>query len=244
MLGVKPSYATGFAQWPGMSEYPGLWNGLVGAWDMSLGATGNKVFDLSGNGNTGTLVANTHWVPGKFGSALDFDGSGDYVQLGDLDALKSTSFTFVSEIIVDDLTGEERGIFNKWTASNTTRSFTCRVEKNGAIIFATQNASTITVKKTAAGIITTGVHYQIAVSYDYEANDADIYVNDVLVPNSVQDDVLQKAKVTTTNVNIGAAQDAAQDPFNGRMGYFYVYNRTFTASEIAEIYQLRKKLVT
>ena len=52
--------------------------GLVGAW-FFLGGSGNKVYDLSGNGNTGTLVADTHWVPGKFGSALDFDGTGDYV---------------------------------------------------------------------------------------------------------------------------------------------------------------------
>jgi len=34
---------------------------------------------LSGNGKDGTLQADTHWVPGKFGSCLAFDGTGDYV---------------------------------------------------------------------------------------------------------------------------------------------------------------------
>ena len=81
LLGVKPSYATGFAQWPGMSEYPQLWTGLAGAWAPFLGGTGNKVFDLSGNGRHGTLVADTHWVPGKFGSALSFDGTDDSVAI-------------------------------------------------------------------------------------------------------------------------------------------------------------------
>lgn len=51
---------------------------------------GTKVFDLSGNGNTGVLQADTHFVPGKFGSALSFDGTGDYV---------STSLTMANEPI-------------------------------------------------------------------------------------------------------------------------------------------------
>jgi len=42
---------------------------------------GPTVEDLSGNGNHGILVADTHFVPGKFGSALDFDGTGDYVAI-------------------------------------------------------------------------------------------------------------------------------------------------------------------
>lgn len=47
---------------------------------MNEGA-GRTVFDLCGNKNDGTLVADTHFVPGKFDSALDFDGVGDYVSI-------------------------------------------------------------------------------------------------------------------------------------------------------------------
>ena len=54
--------------------------GLVGLWLMNEGG-GNTIFDLSGNGNVGSLVADTHFVPGKFGSVLDFDGTGDYVEV-------------------------------------------------------------------------------------------------------------------------------------------------------------------
>jgi len=80
--GVRPSYATGFAQWPGMSEYPHLWRGLVGAWCPPLGMTGSRLLDWSGKGIHGTLVGNTAWVPGKFGPCLSFNGTGDYVGLG------------------------------------------------------------------------------------------------------------------------------------------------------------------
>ncbi len=58
-----------------------LATGLVGLWLFNEGS-GGQVFDLSGYGNAGTLVADTHWVPGIFGPALDFDGTGDYVDCG------------------------------------------------------------------------------------------------------------------------------------------------------------------
>ncbi len=60
-----------------------LSRGLVGVWlfNERPGALG-RAYDLSGNGNHGTLVGDTHSVPGRFGNALDFDGTGDYVDLG------------------------------------------------------------------------------------------------------------------------------------------------------------------
>jgi len=75
-----------------------LARGLVGYWLMNEGA-GNKVFDLSGNGNTGSLVADTHFVPGKFGLALDFDGKGDYVALSN--TIPAQAGTIVAWIKVD-----------------------------------------------------------------------------------------------------------------------------------------------
>jgi len=58
-----------------------LARGLMAYWLMNEGS-GSKVFDFSGNGNTGTLQGDTHFVPGRFGSALYFDGTGDYVSCG------------------------------------------------------------------------------------------------------------------------------------------------------------------
>jgi len=62
-----------------------LAQGLVGCWLFNEGG-GNIVYDLSGHGNHGTLGGGTagycpSWVAGKFGSALDFDGDNDYVEI-------------------------------------------------------------------------------------------------------------------------------------------------------------------
>ncbi len=53
--------------------------------------TGTTAYDSSGNGNDGTIYG-ASWTTGKYGSALSFDGSNDYVSLpSDIsDAISST----------------------------------------------------------------------------------------------------------------------------------------------------------
>ena len=77
-----PSSTQGYARNKSESKYPQLWEGLGGYWDFpvqgvipSLGLAR----DLSGNNNHGTLVGDTHSVPGN-GPVLDFDGAG-YVDI-------------------------------------------------------------------------------------------------------------------------------------------------------------------
>ncbi len=60
----------------------GAGNPPVGEWnfDEHYGTTAN---DQSGNGNTGTLTSGPSWTAGKYGSAIKFDGSNDYVNIPD-----------------------------------------------------------------------------------------------------------------------------------------------------------------
>jgi hypothetical protein len=57
--------------------------GLVGYWSFNEG-TSTIAHDFSGHGNSGTLSTTgstlPQWVPGKFGTALSFDGSSSYIQ--------------------------------------------------------------------------------------------------------------------------------------------------------------------
>ncbi|MFZ2145915.1 MAG: LamG domain-containing protein, partial [Sedimentisphaerales bacterium] len=43
--------------------------------------SGNTAIDISGNGHDGTLNGDPQWTTGHLGSALDFDGIGDYVEI-------------------------------------------------------------------------------------------------------------------------------------------------------------------
>lgn len=58
---------------------------LVGYWPLDEGA-GDEAADMSGNGNTGTVVG-ASWVAGKVEGALEFDGVDDHLLIPDSDSL-------------------------------------------------------------------------------------------------------------------------------------------------------------
>lgn len=53
---------------------------IVAAWTLDEGS-GNVIHDVSGNVNDGELMGGAEWTDGKFGKALDFDGSTGYVEV-------------------------------------------------------------------------------------------------------------------------------------------------------------------
>lgn len=55
---------------------------LVAEWHFDEGS-GNLLIDSSGNGNDGIIYGATWTTEGKFGSALQFDGMNDYVEIPD-----------------------------------------------------------------------------------------------------------------------------------------------------------------
>jgi hypothetical protein len=61
---------------------------VAGLWLFDEG-DGDVAEDSSGNGNHGTIVGNADWVDGKFGSALEFDGSS-HVSVNDSESLDMT----------------------------------------------------------------------------------------------------------------------------------------------------------
>ncbi|MCK5044445.1 LamG domain-containing protein [Candidatus Parcubacteria bacterium] len=69
----------------------------IAHWKMDEGS-GSTIYDESGNHNKGTLVLGSSgntttsdvWVDGKYGSALNFDGTDDYVDCGTDDSLSIT----------------------------------------------------------------------------------------------------------------------------------------------------------
>ena len=82
---------------------------LAALWHFDEGA-GSSAFDSSGNGNVGVLTSSTvlpTFVPGKFETALKFDGVDDFVQVGDSASLEpSTNITvemWVNSLIPDRL---------------------------------------------------------------------------------------------------------------------------------------------
>jgi hypothetical protein len=65
-------------------------SGVVGAWGFDE-TSGGSVADASGKGNTGTITGATRSTAGKFGGALSFNGTSDWVTVPDSSSLDLTS---------------------------------------------------------------------------------------------------------------------------------------------------------
>ena len=75
--------------------------------------SGDVAHDMSGNGNDGKLVKSPKWVTGKYGWALEFDGS-NYVEVPDSDSLDIEEEITIAAWIFPKLTGSQwQGIVTK-----------------------------------------------------------------------------------------------------------------------------------
>jgi DNA-binding beta-propeller fold protein YncE len=88
--------------------------GLVGCWNFNEG-TGNTVYDNSGNRNHGAIHG-AAWTTGISGSALEFDGIDDYVELTDPISLSNTGFTIEFFICLNSIS--EFGVLHVTDGSN------------------------------------------------------------------------------------------------------------------------------
>ena len=189
--------------------------------------SGNKVFDLSGNGNTGAITG-AIWVPGKYGSCLDFDGDGDYVQLPDINDSITTEGTVSIwlKLASDPPTGNpQSGLIY---LNNVTNLPTHYPYNNGSIYIAIlRESDRFTL---ADGGFNKAVWHHIAITSKPGANNWVMYRNGAQIGNATGDNTL-----TITNAQIGTSEDDYD--FNGLIDHVMIYNRALSASEIALLYR-------
>ena len=202
-----------------------LARGLVGCWLFNEGV-GNKVFDLSGNGNHGTLQGNVSWVPAKFGAGTDYPGAaGDYILLDSqisMTANSSVAFWFNA----DDL--------------GSYRNFLGKYDDNYNVVSMHSNDDTIRyIPNTASNIdftvptVLVGNWYFLVLTVD-AAGYARLYLNSVESSTPAQD--VSGGLPWYINA-FGRAYSTGAYNFYGIIDHVMIFNRALTASEIARLYR-------
>jgi len=194
---------------------------------------GKKVYDLSGNGNIGSLVADTHFVPGKFGPALDFDGTGDYVTLpSKIGSLISNKITISAWIKVDTSHTDRFVIYEdyKYTVPKN-KSIQFRVNTDETIkLFVSSDGTNDDSLETIATI--DGNWHHIVVTFD--AGAATIYIDG---QKSISDTLTHTSFHTTGLSKYIGAYYYASEYAKGQIDHEMIYNRALSASEIALLYR-------
>ena len=211
-------------------------NSLVGYWPFN-DASGTTAADLSGYGNPGTLAGGPNWVDGREGKALLFDGTNDYVEVGDpasgvLDFEETQSFSFGAWIkpAILDTTG--RRFISKRNGADV--GYECSViKRSGHGFFAELGDGSSAPSSYDAGILvplTVGEWYHVMTVVDREANELRLYLNGAL-QGTVNVTGLGSVAIGEA-LNLGRASGNSAKSFAGVLDEVRIYSRVLTPEEI------------
>jgi fibronectin type 3 domain-containing protein len=205
---------------------------LVAAYCFNEG-TGSTVTDLSGNNLNGTLVGAKWTTQGKYGNALSFNGSTDYVDLGNPTALQLTGSMTIEAWVKSAANPADDGqIVAK---SNDSAGWQFKTSPDtGPHTFGvgvSPGSGSRVQRYSAARSLNTWYH--VAGVYNATARTLDIYVNGTLNNVTLSGTVPASQGNANVNVNIGRRAGGSGYYFNGIIDEIRIYNRSLSQSEIA-----------
>ena len=205
--------------------------------------TGTSVSDEMGV-NDGTIYGAT-WVSGKLGTALDFDGTDDYVDIPDDDSLSfgdgqdDSPFTFAGWINMDDATRFEIISKGDYNSNNKEYSFETLPGDQLYIILVDNQQSNARIGRKYTAALTSYEGEWIHVAATYSGNGSStglkLYLNGTRVDNAnVNFDSYISMENQATAVAIGA-RNLAADVADGTIDELGVWDTALSTEEIAEL---------
>ncbi len=218
---------------PAWSAQAALDPALVGWWTLDEGA-GTTALDSSGNGNDGSLNGNPQWVTGQLKGALEFDGSGDFIDCGNDsslafgDAVTMAAWIKLAAVGADyKIAGNENdadGGYKISIYSDSKLEFEIRTSGNDAVL----NRDIAGGTEFAAN-----TWYHVAGVYSRADGYIRTYVNGVLDRDMA---TTQALGVSPGNFYIGCEPyNTGEHNFNGTLDDVQLYNRALSAAEVLAV---------
>ena len=220
-----------------------LTNGLVGYWDFNNDhMAGTKVYDQSGQNNTGTLTNGPTRTLGKLGQALNFDGSNDYVNLGsNLNLGHSQPTTISAWIYPRSFGGASKGRIVEGFNGNGGTTFNLNnVDTTKGLEFdQLYTGGGGDLNALAPNSITANQWQHVVVTWDggNKRSGVVFYVNGVTQSQSGGQDSVGVDDTFGSPTYIGEQSDATRG-FDGFIDDVRIYSRVLSADEIKRLYQI------
>jgi hypothetical protein len=189
--------------------------------------------DASGNGNDGTLINGVACdAQGKFGNACSFDGSDDYVDLGNDNSLKlQYPMSILSWIYIQQYPPVRGSIVARDVPGN--REYEFRVSNNGNPSFTVYPTGSSTGQEGQASnaILPLNTWYHVAVTLDSSRN-ISLYINGTLDSSGT----ISNGNIPTANIITTIGEGTYQNyNFNGLIDEVRIYDRVLSEQEINDI---------
>jgi len=222
-----------------------LSTGLVGYWPLdgsTINWTKNQVSDLSGQGNTGTLISmstTSSPVAGKIGGALKLNGSSSYINVPSNSPLKGSNVTISFWIMLFSLTsGHAAGgaTVNEmyplsYTDGSADDGFEFYIGTSHHISFYANGLSNAAASLTALSV---GQWYHVVGTYD--GSNVKMYINGVLEKTSAKSGSISYSSVCALTIGHRSSCVGYDAYTSGTIDDVRIYNRALSAQEVALLY--------
>lgn len=228
---VKP------AMWmcdPGIIAHNYAQMGLpMSVFDIPMWEGAGIAFDYSGHGNYGTLESGASWVRSKFGSAIRFDGSNDYIDCRTAPATDLGAAITLSVWIKrsGDGSSDYPAIITKRVDANNAYSLRYRPSLNRAELFIGYGDGYKIVGTN--GDLDIGTWYHLMGTWD--GTTLLLYLNGILQTNT-DTTPLNTADTSGATLWIGKFDTGTIYPFEGNIGQISIFKQALNLNQAQQLY--------
>ncbi len=186
-----------------------------------------------------SLMNHTNYAPGMVGQAFSFDGADDYLEVPHSAELNLTG-GFTLDTWFKQRTAGYGVLFSKGDYNGTASitSYGLQIDPDGSLNAALYGTFPEDNLTTAPGLVTTGLWYHVALTWDGTygpANNVKLYLNGNLVQSWTKS--ATPLHVTTQSLTLGSMKPPTYyGHLDGLIDEPEIYSRALSASEIAAIY--------
>ncbi len=214
---------------------------LGAAWQFEDGS-GATVRDLSGNGNDGTIQGPVSWTDGRFGSALEFNGTSNTVALPAGNIYPASEIGSVSMWFYTDREWASLEVRTAWRFTAGAQALLLFWDRSGAlsINMSFRNGRHVSVPVDLQTLV--GRWNHLVCVYDggdkNSGNSFRYYLNGVDIGNGTIDSGEVGDNFGQNDNVIGSdAQSGSSFQFwEGRLNHLQIFNRVLTNVEVAALY--------
>ncbi len=236
---IKPPTAAG------LNRASGLADRLAGTWLLSEG-TGQVVHDLSGYHRDGTFGGGPLWQPAPFGPAVAFDGTDDWISMGNclnlgIDDITVLVLVQYSADQPEEWQGDHIGAIAGKGYLGFDSGYGLSVGAGSKISWQVRNQDTVFSVGSDGALNDGQWHVATAVCDRDSVTGVRLYVDGVRQSATADPTSIAGLNLTSPAAfAIGSRQDSnlawAWD-FLGRVGAVYVWKRVLTETEIGQLYR-------
>ena len=201
---------------------------IVGIWLFDEGE-GDIAKDSSGNGFDGTLIG-PKWVDGKFGKALEYDATDDYVEVPHDDKLSLQTYTVAAWAKLKPTPGAWQAIVHKQgPGGNSERNYVLNINNDLETVAHEFCSGGANHRLDGTTVVTDDEWHHLAITYD--GTTARVYEDGVLEAEALT----PPPDTNSAPVRFGRAGGSGGARANGIIDEVIILNVAYSEDEIAQL---------